>query len=220
MNAVKDLFIYDKTTRYTYKKLSKSSVYDKLKYMFDTKHDIMIFEHITVANKNYLIALSKFVSYRINTNKQAFRAKKDMILIDQIATYLAKNLVSSGKCNLFSNFNMIAKSFKLKQKECKIFKLLLAERLLLLLYEIETELIDISNVIKSAKISKRVHKFHKKLLFDAQIYSIENFNPNSTKILYNLDLDIKALVTNLFHELFYAEQRLNIIVSYLITMFN
>jgi len=218
-NNLKFLFVDDKIKKLNYLTLYKSNVNEDMQFLFMNKHKKLYFENILFKNKNYLLALSKFVDYKINTCNQKFRSKDSLILIDEISKILAHDLIITNKCEIFSKYKMLISAFSIKQKENKIFKLLLSQKLIILLIQIEKELIEISNVIYVSKKTKKVKKYKKKILYNAQIYSIKNYNKNSTKLLYGRNINIKKTINNLFNELFEAEYKLKVIINYLITMY-
>ena len=216
---LKNKFINNKPQNLEYRTLDKSNVNEKLVYTLETKHDQLKVESLIYKNKKYLFALSKFIDYKINLSKIKYRAKENIVLIDEISKILAYELIKSNNCKIFEHYKYYVKVFKIKQKENKIFKLLLSQKLFLLLTNIESELIEISKTIKTAKTSDKIVKFNKKLLFNAQIYSIVNFNPNATKLLHEIDIDHDSLINQLFLELLESESKIKIIINYLIAMY-
>ena len=160
------------------------------------------------------------IDYKINSNKQKYRTKENKILINEISTLIATNILKSNQNNLFKNYKELINVFSLRQKENKIFKILLAQKLILLLYKINSELNEISYIITKSKSVKKLKKFNKQILWSAQIYSIKNFNSNSTKILFNKNINEKNIINNFFLELYEAENKIRRIITYLVTMFS
>ena len=87
------------------------------------------------------------------------------------------------------------------------------------LYDIESEIINISKVIHKSKTTDKIKKYKKKILLLAEIYAIKKYNPNSTKILNKHKLDYNIIAKKLFSELKNAETKEKIIIYYLQTMF-
>lgn len=215
-----EVFVSDKLKKIEYLVLPKSNVNEQMQIIFIDNHKKLYFENSIYKNKNYLLALSKFIDYKINTCKQTFRSKDSIILIDEISKTLAFDLLKTNKCEIFSKYKNLINVYSIKQKENKMFKLLLSQKLFYILIKLENELIEISNVIKNAKTTKKVHKYNKRILFNAQIYSIKKFNRNSSKLLYSTNLNVKKLINELLLELFESEYKIKIIINYLITMFS
>lgn len=170
--------------------------------------------------KAFLLTLSKLIDYKINTNTSTFRSKNNLILIEEIASVVANKTLTSNKCDLFKEYSKLKYQYALKQKEEKIFKILLAQKLLFVLYNITSELKEISKVIVKSKKSKRFKKYKKQILTNAEIYGICKFNANSRKILLKINEKPSKSCNTLIYELLNAELKIKIIIEYLSIMFS
>ena len=124
------------------------------------------------------------------------------------------------KCTLFKLYKKLCIKYKIRAKEDKIFKFLLAEKLIKNLYLSENEAIEISKIIKSSASAKKLHKFKKKIYSYAEIYSVKKYNPNATKILSKQEIDFKSVANKLFSELYETKLVQSVIVSYLTKIFH
>ena len=205
--------------QYKYMRINRSKTNELIKILL-THKKLLFCEKFLYKNKNFLLALSKTIDFKINSNKTKYRSKNNKILIDQISSVVANQVLISNSCNLFFIFKKLQKQYCLKQKEIKVFKILLGQKLIQLLYSIETEIQEISKTIIVASKCKRLKKFKKQILNDAQIYSIKKFNPNSTKILSNFNQNCSKNAENLFNELLLSELKIKIILTYLTSIFS
>lgn len=219
INELDNYFLVSKNNL-TYSKLNESDTSKQIKIMYSKLKYPMFTDKILLDNKNFLITLSKFVDYKINNSKQTFRAKSKIILIDHIAYILSNDMINSCECNIFSKFKLTINKYKLRQKEIRIFKMLLAKHILIKIINIENELTQISKIIKKSKNAKYLKKYNKMILKSANIYGIYKFNQNSNKLLYEYKGNIKQIIKNLFVELIESEFRLKLAVTYLKVLFN
>lgn len=219
LNNLQNIFLHNKT-KTSYKKLPRSNIIKFVNQIYDCDLKPLQTQKIIFSNKKFILTISKLIDYKINSNKHKYRAKENKILINEISTLIATNILKSNQNNLFKNYKYLINIFSLRQKENKIFKILLAQKLILLLYKINSELNEISYIITKSKSVKKLKKFNKQILWSAQIYSIKNFNSNSTKILFNTNVNEKDIINNFFIELYEAENKIRRIITYLVTMFS
>ena len=212
--------IYQTKEKFDYKKLKHSSLNEYIKILYSNIKKPMFTDKVLIDNKKYILTLSKFIDYKINNSKQTFRAKSNLILIEQIAAYLSKELIKSGECKIFFKFNQLKLQYNLRQKEIKVFKILLAKYIFEEIIKIENELIEVSDTIQKSKNAKHLNFYRKKLKNSANIYGIVKFNGNSNKLLANDDLNKEELLKNFFIELMEAEHRLKLSVTYLKVLFS
>ena len=214
-----DNLFFNKSIKFNYRNFNSSYTYYKLKKLTKNKFKHIAQEKIFYSNYDYLSSLAKFIDYKINNPKNKYRCKNNHVLIDEIAYITAKNILLSNNCNLFALFVKHSKRFSLKQKEYKIFKILLAQKLLDIIIKIESELQAISSVIQKSKSYKKIKNYSKEILKSAHIYSLLFYNNNSNKILYGFNLNTNNVIKNLFFELYEAEYKLKLSITYLKTMF-
>ena len=213
-------------TFYTYKEkfyylpLTKSNSNEKINFIVFNNNKKLFCEKFLYKNINFLITVSKFIDLKINSSKQTFRSKNNKVLIEEIASVVAYSIIYSNKCNLFKLYKRLSTQYNLKNKENKIFKVLLGQKLICLLFEIESEIIDISKIINKSKTTKKVKKYKKKLYFFAELYSIKKFHKNSTKLLSEYKFDYNKIAGYLILELNESEKKMKVIISYLIAMFS
>lgn len=206
--------------KYTYLKLHKSDTNARIRLLFSNKRKTLFCEKELYKKRDFLITLSKFIDLKINKNSTKYRAKNNLILVDQIASVVASEINKSDRCTLFSKFKKINLQYNLKQKELKIFKILLGQKLLICIETLENEIKQISKIIIKSKNASRVKKYDKQILYSAELYSIYNFNPNSSKILANFNINHTKNAENLFCELLNSELKFKVILAYLTSMFS
>ena len=206
--------------KYNYLKLSKSNSHEKILVLSTNKLKKIFCEKFIYKKIDYLLTLSKFIDMKINNNKQTFRAKNGKILIEEIASVVAYSVLLSNECKLFDLYKRLYRQYNLKVKENKIFKILLGQKLLYLLFELESEIIDISRIINKSKKTRKVKKYKKKIYFVAELYAIKKFHQNSTKLLAKYKYDYKKIAGFLMLELTETAKKQQIIITYLIAMFS
>ena len=206
--------------KYDYKMLSYSKSIDKIFLISITKGKKIFCQKYLHSKLDDLKKISLFIDEKINNCNQKFRAKNGYILIEQIASVVAFGVFSENKCKLFSEFKKYQICYHLKQKENKIFKLLLGRFLIDNLYDIETEIQEISRIIHHYKTANKFKNYKKQIYKMAEIYSIKKFNPNATKILDGYEFDYATVMQNLFDELSLALEEQKVIISYLLVMYS
>lgn len=206
--------------KYNYNKLTKSKCEDKLSLILSNDKNLMFCEKYLYKKKGFLLTLSKFIDLKINTNKNTFRTKNNLVLIEEIASVIANRALISNECNLFKEYNKLKYQYSLKQKEDKIFKVLLAQKLIFILCNISIELKQISKVIVKSKTTKKFKKYKNLILTNAEIYGIKKYNTNSCKILIKTKDKPVDSFNILISELLNAELKIKIIIEYLTVMFS
>lgn len=206
--------------RFSYKKLPKSNAQEKIIVLEPGRNKKLFCERLFCEKYDFLKTLASSIDLKINSLKLTFRAKNKRILIDQISWVVAYSAIISNDCTLFKTYKKLYATYKLKLKEHKIFKVLLGQKLIYLLYEIQSEICDISRVIEVAKHTVRIKKYKKKIYFFAQLYAVKKFHPNSTKLLSDYKCNYSKLTAMLLVELSEIEKKQKIIISYLISMFS
>ena len=209
----------DPMKKYEYINLSKSKVFYQLKPILKCKQKLLYAESEVFKNKDYILTLAKFVDYKINNNKIKYRAKNDIVIIDNISHIIARNIHKDYPYTLFSDYKRVYNKFSIKLKENQIFKILLAQKLILELIVIEKELRQISKIIQKSKKCRFVRKYRKNIFDIAKYYSFLKYHPNSTKLISKYNINKNETIINLFSELYDANQKIKIIITYLKTMF-
>ena len=193
-NSLNYLFNINTESKISYMRLDNSNVYKTANDMFNSKYQKLAIEKPIIQNKNYILALSKFIDYKINNTKTLFRSKQNIILIDKITSLIANDAIKNNKCDVFNQYKSLLDVYHLKQKENNMFKLLLSQKLIIELASIEDEINEISKVIIKSKNAKYIHLYRKNILKSAQIYGIYKYNHNSTTLLYKKFNKIKSNV--------------------------
>jgi hypothetical protein len=170
--------------KFNFQKLSKSKLQHSLKNLFNLKHKELYFENKIIESKNYLIALSKFIDYKINNNNITYRTKNDLTIIENLAYIISKQIYSNNPFSLYQTYLSNFNNLSIKQKENKVFKILLAKNLINELIIIEREYIQISKIIQYNKKRKFYFNYFKNILNYAKFYSILKYNKNSTYFKY------------------------------------
>lgn len=204
---------------YEYSNLPTSDIFSILNKTLNTSHKQLYFEKLIYKEKSYLFALSKFIDYKINSQKSKFRAKNNMIIIDNFAYVLAKSIYKQKPYIIFKTYKKYYLALNIKQKENKIFKILLAQKLLHELVHIERELVHISKIIQINKKRKFNFNYNKNIYNYAKYYSFFKYNVNSTYFVYKNKLNKANILNNFISELYNAEHKIKIIITYLKTMF-
>lgn len=207
------------TIKYNYYSFNKISLINKINPILNSNHKKMYFENYFYKHKEYLFTLSKFIEYKIQNCKLKFRTKNNYLIIENIAYLLAKEIYKSNPYQIFKNYKIYMLKFSIKQKENKYFKFLLAQYLILELINIQNELITISKIILKYKKRKIFDFYNKNIYKYAKYYSIFKYNNNSFKYEYSLNLDKTLIIKKFIQELFDAEYKEKIIITYLKTMF-
>lgn len=211
---------YSHKEKYTYRELHQSFANEKILILSSNKQKKIFSQKYLYKRMKFLLSLSKFIDFKINFNTQKYRAKKNKILIEEIASVVSNSVYLSNECKLFSLYKKLSNVYGLKIKENKIFKVLLGQQLIYRLFEIEEEMIQISKIIFKSKKTKKIKKFKKKIFLYAELYSIKKYNPNASKILAKEKINFNKLAGVLFEELSEAQKKEKIIISYLTIMFS
>lgn len=203
----------------TYQNLNKSNTHKKLKLLFNKINNPMYIEKLLIKKKDYLFAISKFVDYKINHDTKLYRAKNGTTIIENLSHVLTQKIHMGNNYSIFKTYKINYSTLSIKQKENKIFKIIVAKNLIEELIEIESELIQISNIINKYKKRKFVLNYNKNILNIARNYAILKYNPNSTYIIHRYNIAKDMCLNILFSELFDADLKLKTILSYLKVMF-
>ena len=209
----------NKSSPYKFSKLSKSYCYQSIFFTFSQINEPLFFQKRLLKNKNYLLTLAKTIDFKINSNKNTYRAKNNYILIEQVANVCANQIFSNNPCSVFFTYKNLVSKYNIRLKENRVFKFLLAKSFFEKLFLIENESAQIERVIFKSKKILHLKKFKKQILNSAQIYSIKKFNPSSTKLLIknkNVDFTIK----NFLYELEIIDSNEKMIIAYLTTIFS
>lgn len=206
--------------KYDYLNLHQSFAYEKIEILSLNSSKKIFSQKYLYKKIDYLLSISKIINYKINFNTQKYRAKRNKILIEEVASVVSNEIYLNSDCKLFDKYKKICNIYPLKIKENKIFKILLGEQLIYRLYEIEMEIIEISKIIEKSKKIKRINGYKKKIFYYAELYSIKKYNPNATKILAKTKIDFNKIAGCLFEELCEAQKKEKIIISYLTIMFS
>ncbi len=211
-----------------YKNKKIKIYYSKLKYMktYGPLNRIVLSQKINLfcqksfdKNKKYILTLAKFIDYKLLSNTQKYRTKGSFTLVENLTKIMIYDFKNSYNNNLFFNYKQYLTNFNLKQKEIKVFKLLVGRELILYLSDNLKELNKISKIIQKSKTAKSFKKYKILLHNYAEIYGISKFNPNSNKLM-NKNFVYADALKNFYLELFYYDFKIHQIVSYLEIMFN
>lgn len=211
--------VNDKKIKFKYKTLAKSFTNLDLANLFNKIIYPTEFQTELVQNKDYLLAISKFVDYKINNCKLTFRAKNAYTILENLAYIISLNIYKDYPYTLFDDYLKNYKNFQIKNKENKYFKILLAKNLIYILIKISTEMNYISNIIHKYKKRNFVINYKKNIYNYAEFYAILKYNPNSNYYYFKKDLNAEIIFSNLFYSLAEAEHKVKIIITYLKTMF-
>ena len=206
-------------SKFNFQKLSKSKLENSLKKLFNLKHKELFFENKIIESKNYLITLSKFIDYKINNNNVTYRTKNDLTIIENLAYIVSKQIYSNNPFSLYQTYLSNFNNLSIKQKENKVFRILLAKNLINELIVIEREYIQISKIIQYNKKRKFYFNYFKNILNHAKIYSILKYNKNSTYFKHKYNTDKNFSMHSFLNELFYSEYKAKIILNYLKALF-
>lgn len=206
-------------SKFNFQKLSKSKLERNIKNLFNLKHKELFFENKIIESKNYLITLSKFIDYKINSNRLTYRTKNDLTIIENLAYIVSKQIYSNNPFSLYQTYLSNFNNLSIKQKENKVFKILLAKNLINELIVIEREYIQISRIVQYNKKRKFYFNYFKNIFNYAKFYSILKYNKNSTYFKHKYNTDKNFSLQSFFNELFYSEYKARIILNYLKALF-
>lgn len=209
----------DKKIKIYYAKLKTRRIYKSLNKIVLTQKSNLFCQKSFDKNKSYILTLSKFIDYKLLNNKQKYRSKGSLTLVENLTKIMVYDFKNSYSNNLFFNYKQYFEKFNLKQKEIKIFKLLVGRELILYLSENLKELNDISKIIQKSKNAKSFKKYKNLLHNYAEYYGISKFNNKSNMLKNDISI-IDNGFKNFFSELFYYDFKIRQIVSYLEIMFN
>ena len=102
--------------KFNYLPLNHSNSNEKIVYISYNTNKKLFCEKYLYKNINFLLTVSKFIDLKINSSKQTFRSKKNMILIEEIASVVAYSTIYSNKCNLFKLYKKLSIQYNLKNK--------------------------------------------------------------------------------------------------------
>ena len=207
------------TRKIHYKKLSFSNTQTLIKQIFKTPNRLFAASSL-VANKTYLQTLSKFVDYKINNHKSTFRSRGRLTLIEETSKSCVSTLVSSKSPVVFLRFKQLQCEYNFKQKELKIFKLILAKDLMCFIYQNEMILNDMMKIIKKSKNANCLRFYKNNLHFYSNIYGICKYNQNANTLILKNNIDKNYMVSRFFRELYRIKNNIDIAVNYLLVMFN
>ena len=209
----------DKKIKIYYAKLKTRRIYKPLNKIVLTQKSNLFCQKSFDKNKNYILTLSKFIDYKLLNNKQKYRSKGTLTLVENLTKIMVYDFKNSYSNNLFFNYKQYLEKFSLKQKEIKIFKLLIGRELILYLSENLKELNEISKIIQKSKNAKTFKRYKNLLHNYAEYYGISKFNNKSNMLKNNISI-VDNEFKNFFSELFYYDFKIRQIVSYLEIMFN
>ena len=204
--------------KFNYSKLRKTNIHNLTRKSFRVKNKIFPLKFF-YANENYLKALSKFINLKINNSKITYRSINSITMIECLASRLVEELIKTNKTYVFKNYKTLNKILKLKQKEHKVFKIVLARTLLEKVIKIKHNLDIIDKIIIKSKNAKSIRFYRNSTYFNAQIYSILHYNNNSSKVLYKLKTPTDDHIKTFFTYLFQQTHLVNIIINYLVIIF-
>ncbi len=209
----------NKNIKISYKKLKIMDIYKPLNKIVLSQKNNLFCQKSFDKNKNYILTLSKFIDYKLLNSNQKYRSKGCMTLVENLTKIMVYDFKNSFSNNLFFNYKSYINNFNLKQKEIKIFKLLIGRELILYLSENLKELNQISKIIQKSKNAKTFKNYKNLLYFYAEFYGICKFNQNSNKLNHNISIRNHEF-KNFFSELFYYDFKIRQTISYLEIMFN
>ena len=208
------------THKYKYINLSFSNTHYSFKTIFKYKIKPFFFMKDIVKNKDYYLTLSKFVDYKINYNKNKFRSKKGFVLIESVADVIFNDFKFKGKTNIFFNYKSFCNTFKLRQKEKRVIKLILAKKLLVNLAELLLQLNSLSAIITKSASINHVKSYKDNSYLLAEFYGIMKFNPNSTYLRDVISRKYNLNIQSFFDMLNCYKNKLNRTTHYLKIMFS
>lgn len=202
-----------------YLKLKYSNTQAISKQFFKKKNQLFSLSSLN-KNKPFLQTLSRLVDFKINNNKLKYRAKGTETLIEEISKSCISNFIS-GRCpNIFISFKQAKLEYGLKQKELKIFKMVLARDLFLYIGQNKKILDVLMKIIKKSKNAKCLRFYDNNIYFYSNIYGICNFNKNSNAIVIKNNIDLDYMIARFYKELYRLKFNIDVAVNYLLVMFS
>lgn len=215
-----EIFINNKSFKFTYKQLKHKNIYPQLELVMIYKNNLFCCTKLN-QNLNYISTIARLVDFKLSKNKNKYRAKDNKILINELTNMLTESSLKNNHALVFTEYKILYNKLNIKQKENKIFKLLFAEKIILKIIKIKEELDDILKIFIKSKNAKYIKYYKNTTLYYAQILAIFNLNKNKT-LIFNQEnnIDINYCVKRLYTTLYKYESELNLLINYLLVIFN
>lgn len=217
-NFYKD-FILNKTNKYSYKKLDNRKTFSEIKLMFATNNSLFCAKSL-YENKDFLLAISKLIDYKIKNIKQTFKSKGNNIFIDSLSHYVLDINFKDNKTQIFNTYKLLNKKLNVKQKEHRVFKILLARRLIDKIIFIKNDLDNIFYILNKSKNTSKLKKYENTIYYYAQVYSVCKYNNLKNFLINFAQSEINYMVRKLITYLYDKQKKLNYILTYLKVIFN
>ena len=209
----------DSTNKIKYLKLKYSNTQAISKQFFKKKNQLFSLSSLN-KDKPFLQTLSRLVDFKINNNKLKYRAKGTETLIEEISKSCISNFIN-GRCpNIFISFKQAKLNYGLKQKELKIFKMVLARDLFSYIGQNKKILDNLMKIIKKSKNAKCLRFYDNNIYFYSNVYGICNFNKNSNAIVIKNNIDLDYMIARFYKELYRFKFNIDVAVNYLLVMFS
>ena len=199
-------------------RLNKTDINRKITTSFKTNNNIFICKLLNL-NKDFIIILSNKIEQKINNTKTTYRAKNGVVFIDDISKQLLTISLKNHKPTIFYNYRNLYTKLNLKQKENKIFKIVLANNILHKVVDMHDYLNNILKIFNKSKNAKCIHYYNDNMCFYAQILSFCKFNNNIKSIYRYSEYDIFYMIKRFYKHLYNLEFELNFLISYLLVLF-
>lgn len=207
-------------SRHKYSPLTFSDLSFNLSKVIKSKHKSIFCMHEIKTHKNYYMSLANVIDYKINTNKNKYRAKNHKIFIEAIAEICFYDFKLTNNATIFTTYKHLNHKYKILQKEHRVFKMLIGKLLIEELCSLCNELNQISKIINQCSYSKKIKLYKNMIYIQAEAYAFCAFNPNGEKLLNELRRKKEINLNLLFSELEFYNQKIKKICCYLKCMFN
>lgn len=212
-------FILNKNHNFVYKKLNKRKVLPETKLLFSTNNSLFCAKTI-YENKNYLLTISKLVDYKIEKINQTFKARGNSVFIDSLTQYVLDINLPNNKTQIFNTYKLLYKKLNVKQKENKIFKILLARRLIEKIIFIKNDLDEIFYILNKSKTITKLKNYENTIFYYAQIYGVCKYNNLKNSLINTSQSETNYMINKLIAYLYDKQKKLNFLLTYLKVIFN
>ena len=182
----------DKKIKFSYIQINKTQLYKTLKITLKNENKIYSCEVVN-KNKEALLSFAKLVDKFTRENKNKYRAKEGIILIDTISKLAVTKLIVTQKPVLMKSLKHECLRFKINKKELCVLKVLITKYLLCVL---------IKNYLFSSRFNKTIKQFSKNKKYNHSFkskmasYAILKYNKKAS-MFDGLDTNIYPILNRL-----------------------
>ncbi len=210
---------FSPTLKPTFIHLKKSCISENLFLSFQLKNKLFCLNKINSYEK-FLLTIARLSENKINLSKQTFRSSNNLTIIEQVSKCLLYQTIISNKPIIFKGLKNYSKKFNLRQKEHKVFNFILSNDILLEIIEIKNELDKLFKITQKAKHISKLNENFDTIYFYAQVYGVSQFNQNRNKLITFSKQEECYMIKKFFEYLYDKKKKLDILLAYLLAIYN